>query len=146
MPCICCSSRSAFATTFGSTSVLRNVDLSEVTPWTKQEVYNMVAEAVEPERTQTSHEARHSLHVIFDSHLSHILSPVAKFLDEDPDVTGGTMGEPRTPPEWMRLLRVALTNTFWAHIPLVYMGPLNGKETTLRLLQNYFWLWVQFHD
>ena len=131
---------------FGATSVRMRVNLSELQPWTKPDLYKVVAEAVEPEKTQNSNEARHLLSVCFDSHLQQILSSVAKFLGEDPDITGGTMGVPTQSPEWMRLLRLGLMNTFWAHIPFVYMGPLNDKETTLRLLQNYFWLWIQFHD
>ena len=121
---------------FGATSVRMRVNSSELQPWTKPDVYKLVAEAVEPERTQNSDEARHVLSVCFDSHLQRILSSVAKFLGEDPDITGGTMGAWKRPPEWMRSLRLGLANTFWAHIPLVYMGPLNDRETTLRLLQN----------
>ena len=56
------------------------------------------------------------------------------------------MGVPTQPPEWVSLLRLGLMNTFWAHTPFVYMGPLNDKETLLRLLQNYFWLWMRWHN
>ena len=131
---------------FGATSVRMRVNLSELQPWAKPDLYKVVAEAVEPEKTENSRVAGHVLSAFFDSHLQQILSSVAKFLGEDPDITGGAMGVRKQPPEWMRLLRLGLMNTFWAHIPFVYMGPLNDKETTLRLLQNYFWHWIQFHD
>ena len=132
---------------FGQVHVVTKTNLDEITPWKKDDFYKLVVKAVKPENSGA--EARRVLSIMLDYHFSHILSGVAEYLGQDPDITGGTMGECKTPPEWMRLLRSRLGITFWAHVTsvqFVYMGPLNDKETALRLLQNYFWLWIDYSD
>ena len=91
-------------------------------------------------------ERQQTFRFVFEGGLRPVIELTARFLGDDPDVTGGSMGMPRRPPEWMFMLMGALANTFFKATLVVFDPPYSRRETSKRAYKRYLWHMVGFHD
>ena len=116
-----------------------------IEPWTKPEVERLVRSALDP-TTRLHGEAKGTLRTLFASQLLEVMSVTASFLGESTDATGGTMGSPRRPPDWMYLLMDRLTHSFLKGTQKVFAPPFSRREKATRAICRYMWHMIEYHS
>ena len=129
----------------GGQVVVTNVNAQELVPWREHDINRLVDSAFAP-ASQSSHEARVAFQTMFEAQLREVMILTARFLGDAPDTSGGTMGAPRRPPDWMYLLMGALSDSFMNATLVVYDPPHSMREKSKRAIRRYMWHMVQFHD
>ena len=86
--------------------------------------------------------------MIVESHNRRILEKVASYLGEEEDTTGGTMGAPRTPPAWMKILNARLSGALIAQqdFYVEHMFVFSVDFLHQNFWQKYLWRLLNFHD
>ena len=95
---------------------------------------------------QSDPERRMAFRAIFEGGLQPVMELTARFLGDAPDVSGGTIGEPRRPPGWMFMLMAALYDSFQNATLVVFDPPHSIREKSKRAYCRYMWHMVNFHD
>ena len=89
---------------FGAQYVVHELSeqqVRELQPWTEGQINSMVRAALGDPRCEDARVLRE----MHDAMMKPCFRTVARSLGEDPDTSGGTIGEPRTPAMWMKILR-----------------------------------------
>ena len=108
--------------------------VSFVQSWTHgevEEIFNMALEGKSDERGLIS--------VWMEVAHEPILSRVLAFLGEDPDVSGGTMGNPKMPPECAYILKEELEYTAVENFSYYFLVPYSDEELRFRCFLDYLW-------
>ena len=87
----------------GTHYVVQEIPVSSVQSWTNGEVEEILKLALEGESEEIG-----LINIWMDVAHRPIFSCVLAFLGEDPDVSGGTMGNPKMPPESLYILKEKL--------------------------------------
>ena len=122
----------------GAGTTVTTVNLSDLVPWTRGEI-DRIVESVFAPPGQSDSEHRMAFRTVFQCGLRPVIELTARFLGEAPDVSGGTMGEPRRPPKWMYLLMDALSDSFHAATLFVFEPPYSIQEKSKRAYCRYLW-------
>ena len=93
-----------------------------------------------------ANEARRTLDTIVSSMHRLPLSLVKEYLGEDTCVDGGTIGEPVTQPEYVRILRDLLRHSCLKPMRWYFSPPLTRKECTKFALTKFLWYYLEYHD
>ena len=91
--------------------------------------------------------------MLWGGHHRRIMEKVCAYMGANPDVSGGTMGEPNTDiPAYVYKLEEDLLDSFWgtadvaSPVDLGKPGPWNQKEIRRRALVRYLFLMCEYHN
>ena len=118
---------------------------SEIEPWTRPRVLQMVQEVLsaDPEKAKEANNVINNIVCIIQNRP---LSLVQEYLGEDICVDGGSIGEPVTQPEYVHLLRMHLVDLCFEPMRWYFSPPLTPKECTILALTNFLWYYFQYQD
>ena len=119
----------------GEQYVRQEIPVSELHTWTKGQVEKVLKLSFEGKS-----EERGWINIWMDVAHRPILSRVLAFLGENPDVSGGTMGNPKMPPESLYILREMLEDTAVHNFKYYFLVPYSDNELRFRAFLNYLWI------
>ena len=83
----------------GASYVRYETEVDNIEPWTESAVEDLIKGTTNDDRG-----AQQTFIVLLESHNRRVLGKVAGYLGEEEDTSGGTIGAPRTPVAWMKIL------------------------------------------
>ena len=118
---------------------------SEIEPWTRPQVRQMVQEVLsaDPEKAKEANNVINNIVCIIQNRP---LSLVREYLGEDSGVDGGSIGEPVTRPEYVHILRMHLVDLCFGPMERYFSPPLTPKYCTMLALTNFLWYYFAYHD
>ena len=113
--------------------------------WTKETTRAVVDKALD----KNDVEAKELLELFIDRSIIPALYLVQKFLGHDPDVSGGTIGEPRSPQPYVYVLKSSLKKALFrgCNSKAPFPGPAySSRELYKRALTEFLWEWIDSRD
>ena len=111
--------------------------------WTPDRIRALVLAALDRKEA----EAERVLQVLIDSSIVAVLHSTQAFLGHEPDVSGGSIGHPRSPPSYVYVLQDCLTKALIRGCNSSWEGPpYSSRELSRRALIAYLWEWVNNRD
>ena len=112
------------------------IDQMHLHLWTRAQVRQVLESAAENQER----EAMQLFLTWLDDSIQKPLASIKQYLDDDPRIDGGTMGEPIEQPEYAWLCRDLLRNKIIEAGEMYYCPPLSPARTNIECLTD--WLWI----
>ena len=127
----------------GASYVRYETEVDNIELWTESAVEDLIKGTTNDDRG-----AQQTFIVLLESHNRRVLGKVAGYLGEEEDTTGGTMGAPRTPPAWMKILNSRLTGALkeQLHFYIGHMFVFSVDFLYKNFWKKYLWGLLNFHD
>ena len=109
---------------------------------TMQEIKLTLEQVASDQRLHVRSHAGPFIQSLTDQALEPPLSRIKLFLDEDPDISGGTIGNPLIQPPFVAIVRTQLCAALSRQSRLCFCPPLNNEYTSTLLIARYLYVFT----